>query len=95
MCKTINIAKEILLGARCIDKGIQNKNKSDKELEKEKGIKSSKYKKYRDIAKYENLIFKLIIINISEEKALLIESQYAHDNNALFWNPSSGQFKYI
>ena len=96
VCETQDIGKEMKLGLRCINKGYQNINKTDEELE----IlykRPSKYKKYKNITKYvkENniqIIFKLIIKNIIEkEKRFSIERQYAHDNLAKFWSPAPGQ----
>ena len=100
--KTIDLGKELLFSIRAIEKGYKNIDKIDEEIEKEYKNRYGIYKKYRDMVKYEknngnnNIIFKLIVIDIQDEVILeAIEAQFAHDNKALFWNYAPGQAKRI
>lgn len=78
-------------------KGYKNINKSDIELDKEKGCRSYIYKKYRDLAKKGLNIYKLVIAdynnNLKDKDLLNIKAQYAHDNKAKYWSPQPSQFK--
>ena len=95
VCQTINIGREMLAWIRSYN---ACKDKTDEELIK-MNIKHRRYnrKKKRDIAKYcsslnTKPIFKVVSINIeTKEQREAIESQYAHDNKAIFWNPGLGQ----
>ena len=97
VCESIDIGNEMKTGIRCINKGIENINKSDEQLSKIYTNKLSKYIKYKNIANYikdnkMKIIFKLIAEKIEvKEQRFNIESQYAHDNKAKFWNKAPGQ----
>ena len=99
VCETQNIGKEMLGGLNLLETGKNNLNKTDEEIKKSridyKSDDSNKRIKYRNIAeykKYGNIIFKLVSINIeNKEQRWNIESQYAHDNKAKYWNPAPGQ----
>jgi hypothetical protein len=85
--QTKDIQKEILFSIRALALGKKNINLSDSEIENKYKYKPGLYKKYRDLAKYGIIIFKIIAIEKNKEKRLNIEAQYAHDTKAEFWNP--------
>ena len=86
----------MLIGLRLLKEGKNNLEKTNEEIKESR----SKYKsydfnkriKYRNIVKYNNIIFKLVLININtQEERFKIESQYAHNTKAKFWNKAPGQ----
>ena len=91
IAETKDIGKEMLFSIRALDLGKQNINKSDEEIIKQYN-NSGIYIKYRNMAKYGNIIFKIDIINENDKiKRQNIEAQLAHDKKPLFWNPAPGQ----
>ena len=93
--KSNNIGKDIIFVDKALKKGKSNIEKSDDELKTKHGKNYSIYKKYRDIAKYENnnnenennIIFKLAIQDETDQELLKkIEIKFAKDNKALFWD---------
>ena len=96
--ETKDIGKEMRFSVRAIAKGRENSSLSDDELLAKYSHKRNPglYKKYRDIAKYDAVVFKLVAVDVeSKEERELIEVQYAHDNEATFWSPSPGQPSFV
>ena len=96
VCETQDIGNEMLKGLRLISEGKNNLGKTDKAIKKSRFDysynDSFKRIKYRNIVEYKNIIFKLVLINIeTKDERWKIESQYAHDNKAKFWNLAPGQ----
>ena len=95
VCQTKNIGVEM---RGWIRNYYANKGKTDEELiEMNRRYQKYNRSKKRDIAKYcsdlnSKPIFKIVATNIdSKEEREVIETQYAYDNKAIFWNPAPGQ----
>ena len=99
VCETQDIGKEMLKGLRLIGEGRNNKDKTYEEIRESRSNyttndlgKRIKYKNIAEYLKYGYVIFKLVIVNIlTKNERWDIESKYAHDNYAKYWNPAFGQ----
>lgn len=89
VCKTIDIGGEMLSSLRSF-----NSLKENPDQELDIGWKKKYYNQAKDSGILDNsgkIIFKLVVLCDSQEEALNIETQYAHDNKAKYWSPESVQ----
>lgn len=95
VCKTSDIGNEMLVGIRAISKGRENQGLSDSEINEKYRRRPGRYRKYRDIASYGDIIFKLVFVDqskkIPESVLLHVELSYAHQNRAKYWSPEPKQ----
>lgn len=88
VCKTTDIGGEMLSSLRSFNSLKENPNQ---ELDTGWKKKYMNQAKDTDIFNSGKIIFKLVAFCETEEEALMIESQYAHDNKAKYWSPQPGQ----
>lgn len=70
-----------------------NSLKSDPNQTLDSGWKKKYMEQAKDADIFNNgkIIFKLITYCETDEEALMVEAQYAHDNKAKYWSPEPGQ----
>lgn len=72
--------------------GRKNKDKPDSYFDSKEYV----YRKYMEMAKHKDIIFKIIAQDIEDKvEREVIESNYAHKTKALYWNPAPVQRKRI
>ena len=91
VCKTVDIGSEMLSSLRSFNNLKENPNQ-----ELDIGWKRKYFKQAEDAGLFNNrnpgkIIFKLVALCETEEEALKIEQQYAHDNKSKYWSPQPGQ----